>query len=209
MFDVGPDRLGRNQRCPECGIGLTTRPLEIESHLRDQQERIQGVEFSPLPRLPLVVLVDNVRSLWNVGSIFRTADACGVERIVLAGITGCPPRQEIAKTALGAEQVVAWRYRANALEALDELRREGYVPVAIETSPRAVALDRFGWPDRTCLVIGNEVAGITPPLLEACAHHVFIPMRGLKDSFNVAVAFGISAFVASVALGVTSVAAAE
>lgn len=200
MFTVGPQRLGRNHRCPQCGIGLTARPLDIEGRLRDQEDKIQGLESSPLPRLPLAVLVDNVRSLWNVGSIFRTADACGVERLVLAGITGTPPRPEIAKTALGAEQMVAWRYRADVLGALAELKREGHVPVAIETSPRAIALDRFEWPRRPCIVIGNEVAGITPPLLAACRHHVFIPMRGLKDSLNVAVAFGIAACAASLAI---------
>lgn len=200
VFTVEPERLGRNHHCPQCGIGLTARPLSIEGQLRDQQEKIQGLESSPLPRLPLAVLVDNVRSLWNVGSIFRTADACGVERLVLAGITGAPPRPEITKTALGAEEVVAWRYRADGPGALAELKREGHVAVAIETSPRAIALDRFEWPHRPCIVIGNEVAGIAPPLLAACPHHVFIPMRGLKDSLNVAVAFGIAACAAALAI---------
>jgi tRNA G18 (ribose-2'-O)-methylase SpoU len=179
---------------------MTARPAEIEARLRHQQERIRGVERSPIPRLPLVVLVDNVRSLWNVGAIFRTADACGVGEVVLAGISGCPPRKEIAKTALGAEEAVAWRYRADATEALREISREGYVPVAIETSARAVPLREAGWPERVCLVVGNEVAGISPAVLEACPRHVAIPMRGLKDSLNVAVAFGIVAFRAAEAL---------
>jgi len=179
---------------------MTARPVEIEARLRDQQERIRGVERSPIPRLPLVVLVDSVRSLWNVGAIFRTADACGVGKVVLAGISGCPPRKEIAKTALGAEKAVAWRYRADATEALREIVAEGYVPVAIETSARAVSLQETDWPERVCLVVGNEVAGISPPVLEACPRHVSIPMRGLKDSLNVAVAFGIVAFRAAEAL---------
>lgn len=179
---------------------MTARPAEIEARLRDQQERIRGVESSPIPRLPLVVLVDNVRSLWNVGAIFRTADACGVGEIVLAGISGCPPRKEIAKTALGAEEAVAWRYRADATEALREIDAEGYVPVAIETSARAVPLQAADWPERVCLVVGNEVAGISPSVLSACPRHIFIPMRGLKDSLNVAVAFGIVAFRAAEAL---------
>lgn len=200
IFEVEPARLGRNDRCPACGIGLTARPLEIEARLRDQQRRTLGVETSSIARLPLAVLVDNVRSLWNVGSIFRTADGCAVERLVLAGITGCPPRAEIAKTALGAEKVVAWRYRADVVEALEDLCADGFVPVAIETSPRAVGLDDVVWPDRTCLVVGNEVSGVSPSVLEACSHHVCIPMRGLKDSLNVAVAFGIAAYAASRAL---------
>jgi tRNA G18 (ribose-2'-O)-methylase SpoU len=179
---------------------LTARPVELEARLRHQQQRLRGVTRSPIPRLPLVVLVDNIRSLWNVGAIFRTADACGIGEVVLAGISGCPPRKEIAKTALGAEEVVAWRYRADAGEALREIVAEGYVPVAIETSDRAVPLHRIEWPDRVCLVLGNEVAGISPPVLSACSRHVAIPMRGLKDSLNVAVAFGIVAFRAAEAL---------
>jgi tRNA G18 (ribose-2'-O)-methylase SpoU len=139
------------------------------------------------------VLVDNVRSLWNVGSILRTSDACGVREVVLAGITGTPPRVQISKTALGAEQAVAWRYRAEPGEALEELIANGYTPVAVEATPRAVPLDEMAWPSPVCLVIGNEVAGVTPRVLEACPHHASIPMRGVKDSLNVAVAFGIAA----------------
>ncbi|MFQ5718589.1 MAG: TrmH family RNA methyltransferase [Acidobacteriota bacterium] len=197
VFTVPPEQLGHNGRCPSCGIGLTARPLAVEEQLRAQETTIRGLATSPLPRLPLVVLADNIRSLWNVGSIFRTADACGVKRLLLTGITGHPPRPEIAKTALGADQVVAWDYRASAFEALAEIRAEGYVPVAVETGPAAMTVDDFVWPRRVCLVIGNEVAGVSPPILAACAHHVSIPMRGMKDSLNVAVAFGIVAHAAS------------
>jgi tRNA G18 (ribose-2'-O)-methylase SpoU len=144
--------------------------------------------------------VDDVRSLWNVGSILRTADACGVREVVLAGITGTPPRVQIEKTALGAEHAVAWRYRADTVAALNELVAKGYTPVAVETSPRAVPVDEFAWPSPVCLVIGNEVAGVTPQVLEACPHHVSIRMRGVKDSLNVAVAFGIVAHHAAGAL---------
>jgi tRNA G18 (ribose-2'-O)-methylase SpoU len=143
------------------------------------------------------VLVDSVRSLWNVGSIFRTADACGVREIALAGITGCPPRPEIAKTALGADRAVAWRYFSDPVEALGALRGSGYAPVAVELSPRAVPLARIVWPAAVCLVVGNEVAGISPAVLEACERHVAIPMRGIKGSLNVAVAFGIAAHAAA------------
>ncbi len=152
------------------------------------------------PRLPLAVLVDNVRSLWNVGSMFRTADACGVRTLVLSGITAYPPRPEITKTALGAEKVVNWRYGADPLELLGQLVAEGYTPVAVETSPGAVSLEEFAWPEQVCLVVGNEVTGISPSVLERCPQHVRIPMRGLKGSFNVAVAFGIAAYAAARAL---------
>jgi len=197
VIEVPRERLGRNVYCLTCGRRMTARPLEVADRLREKQEQVRGEAGLDVPRLPLAVLVDNIRSLWNVGSIFRTADACGVREIVLSGITGCPPRTEIAKTALGAEQVVTWRYFAEAGEALASLTDEGYTPVAVETSPGAVPVGEMEWPERTCLVIGNEVAGVSPELLEACTRHVSIPMRGVKESLNVAVAFGVVAFHAA------------
>ena len=151
-------------------------------------------------RLPFAVLADNIRSMWNVGSIFRTADACGVERLVLAGITGTPPQRSITKVSLGAEHALRWEYRAQALAALDSLRVDGYTPVALETGDAGVPLDRFDWPVRPCLVVGHEVRGISPEVFDAVERHVFIPMSGVKDSFNVAVAFGIAAHHASAQL---------
>jgi tRNA G18 (ribose-2'-O)-methylase SpoU len=200
IFELPDERLGRSTHCPACGGRMTARPLEVDEMLRRQQERITGGSGGPKDRLPFVVLVDNVRSLWNVGAIFRTADACGVRRIVLTGISGCPPRPEISKTALGAERAVAWDYRADPLLALRELRREGYRAVALENGPAAQPLDAFDWPERPCLVVGNEVAGVSGPLLEACELHARIPMYGVKSSLNVAVAFGIAAHRAAVSL---------
>jgi tRNA G18 (ribose-2'-O)-methylase SpoU len=200
VFELASPQLGRSVECPACGRRMTARPLGVEERLEAQQARIRGQPGLPMARLPLAALVDDVRSLWNVGSIFRTADACGVRELVLSGITGCPPRVQISKTALGAERAVAWRYRADARQALDELVRQGYTPVAIETSSRAVPVERFDWPSPVCLIIGNEVAGIAPHLLEACPQHTSITMRGVKDSLNVAVAFGIAAHHAAGAL---------
>ena len=160
-FAVPAQRLGKSMACPSCGRRMTARPLAIESQLVAQQSRIVGGEGASIERLPFVVVLDDVRSLWNVGSIFRTADACGVRRIVLAGITGYPPRPEISKTALGAEQAVAWSYRADAREALAEMRAAGYEPVALEATPRAVSLEAAEWPASVCLVLGNEVAGVS------------------------------------------------
>ena len=194
VFEVPSVRLGRNVYCPSCGVRMTARPLEIEPQLRARQRELAGGAGATVQRLPFSVVVDNVRSLWNVGSIFRTADACGVERLILTGITGCPPQPRIAKTALGAEQAVAWEYRADTLDALAEISGQGFTPVVIETSGHAVSIDEVEWPERVCLVVGNEVAGVTPQLLEACPCHVSIPMLGVKESFNVAVAFGIAAY---------------
>jgi tRNA G18 (ribose-2'-O)-methylase SpoU len=191
VYEVSPESLGRNINCPVCGMAMTARPLGVDAKLDAQQRRISGETGLPIPRLPLVLLVDNVRSLWNVGSFFRTADACGVRELILAGITGYPPRVQIAKTALGAERAVAWRYRADSWSALEELQASGYTPVAVEATPVARPFDQLTWPACVCLVVGSEVAGISPRVLEACPHHVSIPMRGVKDSLNVAVAFGI------------------
>ena len=179
---------------------MTARPLEIERKLLEQQERILGSSGASIDRLPLAVVLDNIRSLWNVGSMFRTADACGVNEMILTGVTGCPPRPELTKTALGAEASVAWSYLADPLDAVRRLADRGFVAVALETSPRAVPLDRFEWPDRVALVVGNEVAGVGAPVLDACSRHLSLPMLGVKDSLNVAVAFGIAAFAAARAL---------
>jgi 23S rRNA (guanosine2251-2'-O)-methyltransferase len=199
-FEVLSEWLGRNMYCPACGVRMTARPVDVEESLERRRDRVGNVAAAGSPRLPLVALADNLRSLWNVGSIFRTADACGLRELVLAGITGCPPRPEISKTALGAEQVVAWSYYADAEQALARLRGEGYEPVALETTERSVPIDAVHWPARICLVIGNEVAGVSPGLLEACPLHAEIPMHGVKSSLNVAVAFGIAAHRASSAL---------
>ena len=185
--------------CPACGVRMTARPLDVEAEL-DRRRRRAGGPGAAVARLPFAVVVDGVRSLWNVGSIFRTADACGVRRLVLCGISGCPPRAEISKTALGAEETVAWEYVPDPLAALRALEAEGYRTVALEATPRAVPVGELAWPRQVCLVVGNEVAGISPPVLEACRAHVAIPMRGAKDSLNVAVAFGVAAYHVAMAL---------
>jgi tRNA G18 (ribose-2'-O)-methylase SpoU len=174
---------------------MNARPLAMERELERREREADGGAGDPdLARLPLAILADNVRSLWNVGSMFRTADGCGAALLVLAGVTGCPPRDAIAKTALGAEHVVAWRYRADELRALRELEDEGWVPVALENAADAISLEAFDWPARPCLVVGNEVRGLSPQVLESCPHRVAIPMRGAKSTLNVAVALGVAAY---------------
>lgn len=200
VFTVAAERIGRNVYCLSCGARMTARPVEVDDALRRKQRQVSGGTGADLKRLPFVAVVDNVRSLWNVGSIFRTADACGIQELALTGITGCPPRPEIAKTALGAEDVVAWSYHADAAEAIADFADRGYTPVSLESSPQAVPLDALDWPARPCLVIGNEVAGVSEAARSACSLHAEIPMRGMKESLNVAVAFGIAAYSASRAL---------
>lgn len=202
VFELHRGWLGKNMYCPACGVRMTARPIDVETAIRRRRDRVPGGRGNlARTRLPFVVVVDNVRSLWNVGSIFRTADACGVERLVLTGITGCPPRPEIHKTALGAEEAVDWDYRSETAAALRDLTDAGYTPVALESGPGAIPIDAVEWPRRVCLVVGNEVAGVALAGIEDCALQVSIPMLGVKQSLNVAVAFGIAAHRVACALG--------
>ena len=141
--------------------------------------------------LPVVVLLDNVRSLYNVGAFFRTADAVRAESIVLAGITPTPADPRIAKTALGAERTVTWSTWPDAAGAINELRSRAFEIAAVETSLHAV--DLFDWRPRfpVCVVFGHEVDGIAPALLEQSDVHVRIPTLGTKGSINVATAGGV------------------
>ncbi len=142
-------------------------------------------------RLPVSILLDNVRSMYNVGAFFRTADGAGVERLFLSGITARPPQKQIAKTALGAETRVNWSSSSNPLNTVQQLRESGYEIAAIETSVHAV--DIFDWQPQfpVCVLFGHEVDGLDPALADLCDTHVRIPMLGLKHSLNVASAGAI------------------
>lgn len=147
--------------------------------------------YDRIDRLPVVVLLDQVRSLYNVGSFFRTADAVRVQKLLLSGITAAPPDARIGKTALGAEQVVGWERCGEPLAAADGLRTENYQLAAVETTLHAV--DLFDWLPTfpVCVIFGHEVAGIRPELLDRCDVHVRVPTLGLKQSLNVATAGGV------------------
>ena len=162
---------------------------EIRSRRLTEEQALQS------GRLPLCALLDNVRSLYNVGSVFRTADALWMSELVLAGFTPHPPRREIDKTALGATKTVPWRMFHDPLEALHTLRSEGYSIWAVELTTTSVPLTSLETPpSRLALVFGNEVTGVSPGVLASCDRAVDIPMHGTKHSLNVAVAFGIAAF---------------
>lgn len=147
--------------------------------------------YEALRPLPVTVLLDNIRSLYNVGAFFRTADGAGAERLILSGITGCPPNNAITKTALGAQESVAWERVSDPRTRLDQLREAGYEAAAVETAPHAV--DLFDWKPcfPVCLLFGNEVDGVRPELLDRCDVFVRIPMLGVKHSLNVATAGGV------------------
>lgn len=150
-------------------------------------------EYAATGKMPVVVVLDNVRSMNNVGSFFRTCDAFAVGELVLCGITGTPPNAEIHKTALGAEETVRWRYAASAREAVEGLIAQGWTPVAVEQVEGAQMLCGFIL-DKTkkyAVIFGNEVNGVDQAVVDICHASVEIPQAGTKHSLNVSVAGGI------------------
>lgn len=155
--------------------------------------RVTVEEFKDLKKMPVTILLDNVRSLHNVGSAFRTADAFKVEKIILTGITGTPPHREIHKTALGATESVDWEYIENSEAAIIKLKADGYIIVVVEQTTSSVKLNNFN-PERNkkyCLVFGNEVNGISEAILTHTDLALEIPQAGTKHSLNISVCLGI------------------
>jgi tRNA G18 (ribose-2'-O)-methylase SpoU len=145
-------------------------------------------------KIPVCVVLDRIRSVYNVGAFFRTGDAAGIEKLYLCGYTGYPPHRGIAKTALGAEETLPWEHHDRITPLLAELRAKGYQIVAVEDAPDAV--DLYDWRPQfpLCAVFGNEIEGVSAETLAACDVRVKIPMAGVKDSLNVAVAGGAALF---------------
>lgn len=142
-----------------------------------------------------VAVLDNIRSLHNVGSIFRTADGAGLQKLFLCGMTGCPPRPEIRKAALGAEEHVAWEYVRRTEAALQTLRAQGFQLIALENgAPDARDYRTASYEFPLAMVVGHEYNGIDRELVAMCDLAIHLPMRGAKTSLNVAVAFGIAAY---------------
>ncbi len=176
------------ERCPLC-LGETVIVLrkEIEGESNEERERKD--------RRELAVLVDNVRSAWNVGSILRTADGFGFGHAFLCGITPTPEQAEVRKTALGAEQFVTWSQHKDAVKLVERLKKEGWRVWALEFAEGALPIRGVeGDGRKTVLIVGSEVTGVDPGLLALADQIVYLPMHGQKRSFNVAVAFGAAAF---------------
>ena len=156
-------------------------------------------------RKALAVLLDNIRSAWNVGSILRTADGFGFRYAYLCGITPTPDNEAVTKTSLGAEDSVRWSYHKDAVSLVRGLKAEVWKVYGLEEDPRALPLESDGLPSKIrelapalqILILGNELTGIDPELLDLCDQIFYIPMRGEKKSFNVAIAFGIAAYALS------------
>lgn len=143
---------------------------------------------------PVSAVLDDIRSAWNVGSMFRTADAAGLTGLYLCGITPTPPRADLEKTALGAQRVVPWDYWPSSADLLRHLRAQGHRLVALECTEDAVSMDQAATAFPLVFVVGNEVSGIGHELRSLCHATAMIPMNGLKESLNVAVSFGLMAY---------------
>jgi 23S rRNA (guanosine2251-2'-O)-methyltransferase len=179
-------------RCPIC-LGETKEVLIFS--VKEESERHQA----PACPIPISGLLDNIRSTWNVGSIFRTSEGLGVKHLYLTGITSTPDTADLGKTALGAEQSVTWSLHRNAVTLVKQLTKEGYLLWALETKARARPasqmekfLDSARHSKGIILIMGSEKAGVDPGILEHCHETFFIPMYGIKNSFNVSVAYGIA-----------------
>lgn len=178
-----------NTVCPACGS-----PVRIEK---------RTYSAPPSAKKPfktcvnLTVVLDNIRSVLNVGSIFRTADAVGVDQIYLCGITPTPKHPRLAKTSLGAEWSIGWQYSSNVLTTINELKRSGKTIICLEETLHSKSIFEMNTKvhlQSIALVVGNEVTGVDPAVLEICDQIVDIPMLGYKRSLNVAVAFGIAVY---------------
>lgn len=159
----------------------------------DELNRVSVDEFKQVDKLPVVVVMDNVRSMHNVGSIFRTSDGFAVQQLCLCGITGQPPHREIEKTALGATQSIDWQYYPTTVEAVAALRADGYQIIAIEQAENSTMLHTFN-PDpaqKYALVFGNEVNGVADEVMQLADTCIEIPQFGTKHSFNIVVSAGI------------------
>ncbi len=145
-------------------------------------------------RIPVTVVLNNIRSLFNVGSIFRTADGAGVEKIWLCGITGAPPQAQLLKTALGAEQHVPWEHSRDVAAVIRDLKQRGYQIVLLEQTDQSRPYEDFRPRFPVALVLGNEIEGVAEGLVPFCDQAVEIDMAGIKNSLNVSVAFGVMVY---------------
>jgi len=188
--------------CPKCQKQGTV--ISPEMQVMFQKRTIKAQEFQTadiqaIKQTTFQVLIENVRSSWNVGSIFRTSDAAEVSFLYLCGITGCPPHSQISKTALGAEQTVPWQYYSHPLQIIPKLKAQGIKIIGLERSQSSANLTdllKSGKISKPlCLVVGNENKGLSPETMQYCDYICSLPMKGTKESLNAAVAFGIAAYM--------------
>lgn len=162
--------------------------------LRNEElERLSDEEIKKVDKNPFLIVLDNIRSMHNVGSTFRTADAFLCEKIILCGITAQPPHREIHKTALGATDTVEWEYHASTEEAIDMLKEKGYKIACVEQADESISLEKFhvNADEKLALIFGNEVKGVSESIVDKADYVIEIPQFGTKHSINVSVSVGI------------------
>ena len=165
------------------------------THQEISEHRFKPEQLKEMERLPIYVLLDNIRSLYNVGSIFRTSDGARIQKLFLTGYTPFPPRKEIDKTALGATHTVPWEYHKDSLVPIMQLKEQGIRICTLEHTDRSIpyhSLSKSDFP--LCIIVGNEITGVRKEIVSATDFAVDIPMFGMKQSLNAAVAYGISVF---------------
>jgi len=182
-----PRKLSRKEKDRRQG-------LETNLHVRSFDAKQSADDFLQLPRLPVSVILDNLRSAFNVGSIIRTADCVRAEKIHFCGYTAHPPHAKLEKTALGAMPYVPWEYHESATQVMEQIRGTGRPVIALETTNQSHGLWEYAFPLPCTLVLGNEALGVSGHVLEMADDIVEIPMMGFKNSVNVAVAFGIAVY---------------
>lgn len=193
-------------RCPAC-MGSTriilSRKLVLEPKHDHPSNNLTPKPYPerhvpPKRRWELAVLLDNIRSAWNVGSILRSADGFGFDHAYLCGISPTPENEAVTKTSLGAEDSVTWSHHKDAVKLIHELKKDGWKVFALEEDERALELkvNQHGQEEnqKRLLIVGSETTGVDPELLDLCNEIYYIPMRGEKKSFNVAIAFGVAAY---------------
>ncbi len=155
-------------------------------------QRLSVSEFKTVKKWPFVVVLDNVRSMNNVGSMMRSSDAFLCQKMILCGITAKPPHREITKTAIGAENSVSWRYQAHTIDAVKDLKSQGFLVYAIEQTSNSVVLQEMKFSEReVAFVFGNEIDGVDAEVIALCDGVIEIPQLGTKHSFNIAVSCGM------------------
>jgi tRNA G18 (ribose-2'-O)-methylase SpoU len=165
------------------------------THAEISRNRPKLEEIYKVKKLPVYVVLDNIRSSYNVGSIFRTSDGVMVEKLILCGYTPHPPNKDVLKTALGSDKSVQWEYIKDAVEAVKGLKKQGLRICALEHTDKSINYSKFvkdHFP--ICLILGNEISGVSTELIELCDYSLEIPQFGVKQSLNVAVAYGVSIF---------------
>lgn len=171
---------------------MTNRIKRSNDELKADRPTANELKF--IPKAPIYFMLENIRSVHNVGSIFRTADGFGASKIYLTGYTACPPREDLTKTALGSEKVVPWIQFEDSLEAIDDIIDKGITPIVVEQTIKSESIYELDFEFPVCIILGNEVEGVTEEVVKKVDLHAEIPMKGIKQSLNVSVAAGIAGF---------------